>query len=44
VGRIESGRVILDLRTVDPSLDEALGAAIIAALGSGAVGGGAVRP
>jgi L-seryl-tRNA(Ser) seleniumtransferase len=38
VGRIEGGRVILDLRTVDPELDDELGAAIIAAFGGGAVG------
>jgi L-seryl-tRNA(Ser) seleniumtransferase len=38
VGRIEAGRVILDLRTVDPELDDELGAAIIAAFGGGAVG------
>jgi L-seryl-tRNA(Ser) seleniumtransferase len=44
VGRIESGRVILDLRTVDPGLDNELGAAIIAAVGGDAVGEGAVGP
>jgi L-seryl-tRNA(Ser) seleniumtransferase len=37
VGRIEAGRVILDLRTVDPGLDVELSAAILAAVG-GAVG------
>jgi L-seryl-tRNA(Ser) seleniumtransferase len=37
VGRIEAGRVILDLRTVDPGLDRELSAAILAAVG-GAVG------
>jgi hypothetical protein len=30
--------VILDLRTVDPELDDELGAAILAAVGGGAVG------
>jgi L-seryl-tRNA(Ser) seleniumtransferase len=44
VGRIEGGRVILDLRTVDPGLDNELGAAIIAAVGEGTAGGGAVGP
>ncbi len=34
VGRIEHGEVILDLRTVEPGDDEALAAAILAALGS----------
>ena len=38
VGRIEGGRVILDLRTVDPGLDDELGAAILAATGGGAIG------
>jgi L-seryl-tRNA(Ser) seleniumtransferase len=38
IGRIEGGRVILDLRTVDLELDDELGAAIVAALGGGAVG------
>jgi L-seryl-tRNA(Ser) seleniumtransferase len=38
VGRIEGGRVILDLRTVDPGLDQNLAAAIVATLGGGAVG------
>jgi L-seryl-tRNA(Ser) seleniumtransferase len=37
VGRIEAGRVILDLRTVDPGLDVELSAAILAAVG-GTVG------
>jgi L-seryl-tRNA(Ser) seleniumtransferase len=37
VGRIEGGRVILDLRTVDPSLDGELSVAVLAAVG-GAVG------
>jgi L-seryl-tRNA(Ser) seleniumtransferase len=37
VGRIEAGRVILDLRTVDPGLDAELTAAILGAIG-GAVG------
>ena len=32
VGRIEGGRIILDLRTVDPGLDERLAAAMLAAL------------
>jgi L-seryl-tRNA(Ser) seleniumtransferase len=49
VGRIEAGRVILDLRTVDPGLDDELAAAIVAALGGrtaggGAAGGGAAGP
>ena len=30
IGRIEDGRVVLDLRTVDPASDDALGAAILA--------------
>jgi L-seryl-tRNA(Ser) seleniumtransferase len=34
VGRIASGRVILDLRTVDPSLDDELASAIRAATAS----------
>ena len=38
IGRIEGGRVILDLRTVQPSLDDDLGAAIVAALVGDAVG------
>ena len=38
VGRIEDGRVILDLRTVDSDLDAELTAAIQAAVGGGAVG------
>ena len=38
IGRIAGGRVILDLRTVDPSLDKDLGAAIVAALVGDAVG------
>ena len=33
IGRIEAGRVILDLRTVDPARDDALAAALAAALG-----------
>jgi L-seryl-tRNA(Ser) seleniumtransferase len=37
VGRIEDGRVVLDLRTVDPAADEALAAALRRALA--AVGG-----
>jgi L-seryl-tRNA(Ser) seleniumtransferase len=37
VGRIEGGRVILDLRTVDPGLDGELSVALLAAVG-GAVG------
>jgi L-seryl-tRNA(Ser) seleniumtransferase len=44
VGRIEDGRVILDLRTVDPGLDDELAAAVAAAVGGGAVGGGAAGP
>jgi L-seryl-tRNA(Ser) seleniumtransferase len=32
VGRIEDGRVVLDLRTVDPSDDPALGSAIAGAI------------
>ena len=32
IGRIEGGRVVLDLRTVDPSYDDALGRAIEAAM------------
>jgi L-seryl-tRNA(Ser) seleniumtransferase len=32
IGRIEDERVILDLRTVDPDDDEALGQAVAAAL------------
>jgi len=43
IGRIEGGRVILDLRTVDPGLDAELAAAILAAVGA-AVGGAAVGP
>jgi L-seryl-tRNA(Ser) seleniumtransferase len=38
IGRIEGGRVILDLRTVDLELDDELGAAIVAALVGRAVG------
>ena len=38
VGRIAAGRVILDLRTVDPDLDGDLTAAIIAAIGGSTVG------
>jgi L-seryl-tRNA(Ser) seleniumtransferase len=34
IGRIEGGRVILDLRTVDPARDAALAAAIRAAVGA----------
>ena len=41
VGRIEGGRVILDLRTIDPGLDDELAVAIVAALAGGALGGGA---
>jgi L-seryl-tRNA(Ser) seleniumtransferase len=37
VGRIDGGRVILDLRTVDPGLDGELSVALLAAVG-GAVG------
>jgi L-seryl-tRNA(Ser) seleniumtransferase len=33
VGRIDSGRVVLDLRTVDPGHDEDLATAIEQALG-----------
>jgi L-seryl-tRNA(Ser) seleniumtransferase len=43
IGRIEGGRVILDLRTVDPGLDAELATAILAAVGA-AVGGAAVGP
>ncbi len=43
IGRIEAGRVILDLRTVDPGLDAELAAAILATVGA-AVGGAAVGP
>jgi L-seryl-tRNA(Ser) seleniumtransferase len=32
VGRIEDGRVILDLRTVDPGLDHELASALVAAI------------
>jgi L-seryl-tRNA(Ser) seleniumtransferase len=32
IGRIEDGRVVLDLRTVDPAADRALGTAIAAAI------------
>jgi L-seryl-tRNA(Ser) seleniumtransferase len=32
IGRIERGRLILDLRTVDPALDRALAARIAAAV------------
>jgi L-seryl-tRNA(Ser) seleniumtransferase len=32
IGRIERGRVILDLRTIDPALDRALAARIAAAV------------
>jgi L-seryl-tRNA(Ser) seleniumtransferase len=32
VGRIEAGRVVLDLRTVDPADDEAFAAAVLAVL------------
>jgi len=38
VGRIDDGRAILDLRTVDPGLDGELSTAILAAMGGGAVG------
>jgi L-seryl-tRNA(Ser) seleniumtransferase len=38
IGRIEGGRVILDLRTVDRSLDNDLGAAIVAAFVGGTFG------
>jgi L-seryl-tRNA(Ser) seleniumtransferase len=34
LGRIEGGRVILDLRTVDPAADQELGRAIAAAMGA----------
>ena len=40
VGRIEGGRVILDLRTVHPGLDQELATAILAAGGGGGGGGG----
>ena len=33
IGRIEDGRAVFDLRTVDPAMDPTLGAAIAAALG-----------
>jgi L-seryl-tRNA(Ser) seleniumtransferase len=33
VGRIEAGRLLLDLRAVPPADDEALAAAVIAAAG-----------
>jgi L-seryl-tRNA(Ser) seleniumtransferase len=36
VGRIEDGRLVLDLRTVEPSADGTLAAALAAALGVGA--------
>jgi L-seryl-tRNA(Ser) seleniumtransferase len=32
IARIEEGRVVLDLRTVDPAADQALAGALIAAL------------
>ena len=32
IGRIEDGRAVFDLRTVDPAMDPTLGAAIAAAL------------
>jgi L-seryl-tRNA(Ser) seleniumtransferase len=32
IGRIEDGRVILDLRTVDPGLDHELASAVVAAI------------
>ena len=35
VGRVERGAVLLDLRTVDPADDAALGAALVRALGGG---------
>jgi L-seryl-tRNA(Ser) seleniumtransferase len=38
VGRIEGGRVVLDLRTVDPGFDDALGQAVADALAGGAAG------
>jgi L-seryl-tRNA(Ser) seleniumtransferase len=34
LGRIEGGRVVLDLRTVDPAADQELGRAIAAAMGA----------
>ena len=40
VGRIEGGRVILDLRTVHPGLAQELATAILAAGGGGGGGGG----
>jgi len=39
VGRIEDGRVVLDLRTVDPTADDQLGEALAAALRSVGVAG-----
>jgi L-seryl-tRNA(Ser) seleniumtransferase len=35
LGRVEKGRLLLDLRCVPPSADEALTAAVIAAAGKG---------
>jgi L-seryl-tRNA(Ser) seleniumtransferase len=34
VGRLEGGRVVLDLRTVEPALDPDLGRALAASIGS----------
>ena len=39
LGRIEGGRVVLDLRTVDPAADEELGRAIAAALNAARIRG-----
>jgi len=39
VGRVERGRLLLDLRSVDPDDDDRLVAAILAAAGSAGPGG-----
>jgi L-seryl-tRNA(Ser) seleniumtransferase len=44
IGRIEDGRVVLDLRTVDPGDDEALGQAVAAALAGPAVAAAPAGP
>jgi L-seryl-tRNA(Ser) seleniumtransferase len=38
VGRVEGGRLLLDLRAVDPAEDDALTAAVLAAGEPGAAG------
>jgi L-seryl-tRNA(Ser) seleniumtransferase len=44
VGRVVGGRLLLDLRAVDPAEDDVLTTAVLAAVGSGTGGPGAAGP